>query len=165
MTIIFNPDNRISGIGNAFTISISDGLRKILIYSGTQPTVSNFETDWSSNYYYDYSTGNYGSQLLCMYGNKSVDSSDLALSYNATLGTVYNSDTSYTKDYFQDGTASWAVMMREGSRFSSIRQNTISLEYVIVPVTISSGDGIIKLPTLSITSSVPDLYGVNINIT
>ena len=173
MAILFDENNRASYIGNVHT-TVMYRYAKILIYSGTQPTTTAYEANWGTNYYYDFGTTNYGSQLLCMYGDKTTgNSTDLAISRTNT--TLYTTDSTVTKDYFQDGTASWAVMMSvEASGvwagaatpryFTDITQASGPATYVIVPCTQQTGDGVIKLQSLSITSSVPDLYAVDLSI-
>ena len=84
----------------------------ISLHSGSQPDNSNFLSNWSTDFYYDYSDGSVGASVLGIYGN-----SGAALSIQQQAGdsgsTPYSwnfDDAEYGKSHKANGTASWAVI-------------------------------------------------------
>lgn len=159
---------------------------KILIYSGTQPTIASFLANWSTQYYLvledDYSTqtpATFGTNLLAGYGpwttnSATSDPSSLSVQLSST-GTAITLDSSSIvppKHFFQSGTATWAVLflderiggMAQYGGIGAMTQNSTStwntLPFIIAPVSDLTGSGTVRLASTAISSSVPDLGDV-----
>lgn len=167
MAVIFNK-NMINEVGE----SIGDLQRLfVIICQGSQPTLANFESNWTTNYFYDSTTPTYGSDVLTTYGLGN-NSSDLTWSQNtATSGSPvqYLDDAIFTSTFVKNGTASFAcIWMQYASQsFSSIFTGgdaalPTTTPYMLVPVTNVSGTGIVKLSTVTINSSAPTLNDIDI---
>jgi hypothetical protein len=152
--------------------SISDYYEMfVIIYQGSQPTIANFETNWTTNYFYDSTTPTYGSDVLTTYGLGNTDS-DLSWSTNiATSGSpiIYLNDASFTSTFVKNGTASFACiwMQYHNQSYSSVFTGgdaalPATTQYMLAPVTDVSGTGVVKLSTVTINSSAPTLNDIDI---
>jgi hypothetical protein len=167
MAIIFNKN-----IINEISESIFDHQELfVIVYKNSQPTLADFETNWTSKYFYDETTPTFGSDVLATYGIGNADS-DLTWTQNtATSGSpiIYLDDASFTSTFVKNGTASFAcIWMQYASQsFSSIFTGgdaalPTTTPYMLVPVTNVSGTGIVKLSTVTINSSAPTLNDIDI---
>lgn len=167
MAIIFNK-NIINEIGE----SIFDHQELfVIVYKNSQPTLANFEADWTSKYFYDETTPTFGSDVLATYGIGNADS-DLNWSQNtATSGSpiIYLDDSSFTSTYVADGTATFACIWMNYANLSNggifATGNTTlppTRPYILAPVTGVSGTGVVKLSTVTVSSSAPTLNDIDI---
>ena len=159
---------------------------KILIYSGAQPTIASFLSNWSTLYYLvledDYSTqtpATFGTNLLAGYGpwttnsatfNPSTYSVQLNSSGNAI--TLDSSSIVPPKHFYQSGTATWAVIFLDertggmaanggvGAMTQSSTGTWNTFPFIIAPVSDLNGSGTVRLASTAISSSVPDLGDV-----
>ena len=120
----------------------------LYIYSGVQPSISSFESDFSSNYYYT-SDVDFGSSLLVRFVGTTIDK----VSTNLIL------DTAGTSTYLADGTATWALWLNNG-----LSASTLPSSYMLVPVTNAAGTGVVKLSTTTVSGSSPTISDVSLSM-
>ena len=169
MAIIFENQHHL--MAKVITGNLNSGDNYwIQIYSGTQPTLTNFETNWNTNYYYDYSTKAVGSDLLGMYGDvNNIGTLGNVLTINHDSANPQQwilTDSDYHKQYENDGTATWAAIFSRNniSYLTSQTSTTPSSYYFLAPVSDASGAGIVKLASTTISGSLPDLADVSIAV-
>lgn len=169
MTIKFDT-KAVNLIGDLFnehaTYTIGSEIN-IFVYSGTQPTIANYEANWTTNYFIDSTGPTYGSDLLCTYGyvNSGTDNSDYI--WNEQGGTPYtytHTDSTYTSVHVGNGTATWGVIWNDAENYSNgdTAFPTTRPIYMIVPVSSASGTGVIKLASTTISGSAPTISSVDL---
>jgi len=141
---------------------------KIIIYGGTMPTASAFDSGWSTLYrphmYQGSTTKTAGSEVLVTY--------DEGFSKSGNTVTIASSTPSST--YHKDGTATWAAMcpnfteQNYGNTYSSSEGsgignpwwsgNPISPIAMLVDVSEPSGSGIVQLVSTTVSGSAPTFY-------
>jgi len=138
---------------------------RLLIGSGTQPTPSEVQTNWSPNYFYNDigNTGTAGTSILCGYGDLWVNSSVNDVIWERSNGNLYLSTTIPQSYYFQNGTASYAIIWFNES-LSVSSASFPSDNFMIVPVTDIGGNGVVKLESVSVNNSAPVLSSINLSI-
>lgn len=124
---------------------------RMVIYSGTMPSVDDYATNWSTSYHW-HGTDNSlnGTAVLGYYDIYNLNRSD---------STLYNSSTPGST-YIADGTATWAALWpgNTNSNKWGISGSTTDISdrsYILVPVTDLTGTGVIKLNTTTVSSSMP----------
>lgn len=185
--MLFDQTNNIGAMiaNKVLYLTNSDGRAarncKILVYSGTQPSIADFLANWDTMYYLvledDWNSGapaSYGTNLLAGYGawttyNAQVHSSNQAVKLTSSTDKI-TLDTSggvAPKYYYQTGTATWAVIFLVESLGSTsspfVQANTDSFRdtpFIIAPVSDITGNGTVRLSSTAITSTVPDLGDV-----
>jgi len=134
-------------------------LISIAVYSGDQPTASEYATNFSSNY-----TWGSGNQLLAIYGVINSDAVydnetvNIATSPSTGVAQLSEPSNSYTiTRKAQAGTASWAVIFTSVDARDKVYNGgslSDSADYfLIVPVTDLTGNGVIKFSTVEFNSS------------
>jgi hypothetical protein len=109
--------------------------------SGTQPTPDAFIAGWSTTYKYP---------LNCL---AAAD-----LGYNWTQTDVLVGVTNpQTVTAFGTGTATWAVVFNNNnwSSSGSLSGSLPSTGFMLLPVSISTGNGVLRLNTVSLVSGQP----------
>lgn len=146
-----------------------------ILYQGTQPNVADYTTNWSSNYYFDTSNGNVGSDVLGIYGDHDKDgnpSNELSLNLAGSTGTAryYTfTDSYYQKTHKANGTATWMAIIllaNESTYWNGMTSSDFYSHgyFIIVPVTNSSGNGVVKLASTTIYNSLPNISNITLNI-
>jgi hypothetical protein len=138
---------------------------RVVIGLGSQPTPSQLQTNWSTEYYLNDTgnTGTAGNSILCGYGDLWVDSSVTDFIWERSAGNLYANAVTPQSYYFKDGIANWAVIWFNESL--SMSSNSFpSDNFMIVPVSDISGSGVVKLSTTTVNSSAPTLSSVNLSI-
>jgi hypothetical protein len=139
----------------------------IAVYSGNQPTASDYTTGFLDNY-----TWSAGSQLLAVYGTVSGSggsSYSVQISTPSSTGVIQLSEpsNSYATTRKRAGTASWAVIFQSSDMYNYVYNGSAipsTLNFIIVPVSDLSGDGVIKFSTTEFNAST--LYPIHsINFT
>lgn len=134
---------------------------RMVIYSGTMPSVSDYATNWSTSYHW-HGTDNSlnGTSVLGYYDIYSL---------NRTDSTLYNSSTPGST-YIADGTATWAALWPGSNNANkwgvtgSTDSNIASDSYILVPVTDLTGTGVIKLNGTTVSSSMPEFGSFTLTI-
>jgi hypothetical protein len=116
----------------------------ITIYSGVQPTAQVIEADWTS---YNQSASN----CLAHYS-----AGPTWLWNNGTLTHYFtNTTNSLTTTALRSGTAAWAIIWNG----TAVNINTEVLpnsgRFVVVPVSLNTGTGVIRYTNLTVTESQP----------
>ena len=165
MAIIFENTHKVLSEQILYTMNTS-GYWWIQLYSGTQPTIANFEANWNTNYYYNYATKDVGSDVLGLYGDVNSAGGSNVLIINATGSPrSWNlTDVTYNKVWSSNGTATWAAIFDSSSTSYVQNQTTSSFatRYFLAPVSDASGSGIVKLASTTVTGTLPDLADVSI---
>ena len=145
---------------------------RIVVGTGTQPTPDQIQSGWSTEYFLNDlgNTGTAGNSILCGYGDLWVDSSvndfiwELTFAnFLPTSNNLYLSNTVPQSYYFKNGTANWAIIwFNEALTMTS---NAFpSDNFMVVPVTDITGNGVVKLETVNVNNSAPELSSVNLTI-
>ena len=163
--------------------SCSGATCRVLVYQGAQPSISSYIADWDSKYKYpgqhlsSLSAGNNGTELLAVYGGDgpnncfgsgggSWDSGavPVKLTNGASAVTLDSTNSIPTKFYVRDGTAAWAaVFFADSFTFDSYCSGPFSVDdfkntaYMIVPISDTSGNGVVRLGSTTITESLTDI--------
>jgi hypothetical protein len=128
------------GFGNLFATNSG-----ISIYSGVQPAASALIANWNTQYRLDIQN----SAHLAFYTNT------VWTRTNSTITmTTFPSDATPARA----GTASWAVVWQASvvTNASHLSQGSPpSLSFVIVPVTTTAGNGVIRFTSLNFTPTAP----------
>ena len=113
----------------------------ITIYSGTQPSSATIQSSWSS---YNSSSSSF------LYHNPNN-----GLVYTRTGGvTVYASAFPSLAIPTRAGTASWAILWQAQVSNTSIAAATIpNASFIVVPVTVTTGNGVLKVNSVAFTTS------------
>jgi hypothetical protein len=160
--------------GSNLANSTSAYRTRVVVGTGAQPTPSEVETNWSTEYYLNDTgnTGTAGNSILCGFGDLWVDSSvndvvwDLSFTSSPTANYIPDSSTLYLNSntipksyYFKNGTANWAIIwFNEALTMSSA--SFPNDNFIVVPVTDTSGNGIVKLDTVTINNSSAQLVSM-----
>lgn len=168
MAIIYN-DHTIEEIAEATRIFLGSRIF-IIVYSGSQPTISNYESNWTTNYFYDTTTPTYGTDVLVTYGNATTSASANALEWILDTTTdggwqIVLTDTEFDSTHVGNGTATFAAIWdvySDTTIFGSGDTTLPSVPYMLVPVTGTTGNGAIKLSTTTISGSAPTLSNINL---
>lgn len=153
-------------------------ISRVVVGTGSQPTPADVETNWSTEYYLNDTgnTGTAGNSILCGYGDLWVDSSanDVIWDLQFTAAganprafpissTLYlNSNTIPQSYYFKNGTANWAIIWFN----ESLTMSSASFpndNFMIVPVSNTGGNGIVKLDTVTVNNSAPQLVSMTLS--
>jgi hypothetical protein len=121
------------------------GTHAITIYAGTQPTPATVTANWAA----DYASSN--ANFLGHYQGASwsvPDSSDTATM--AVPAAVNATNT---------GTAAWAILWAANPAIGVMGGAIPSAAFMVVPVGLSGGNGVIQLATLDFTSGVSKAIG------
>lgn len=135
---------------------------KIIIYGGTMPTASAFDSGWTTLYRpaMNYpTTVSAGSEVLATYTE----------GFSATGNTVTIASSTPSSTYHKDGTATWAAMCPHFTDTNYGNQygpgNPWNGQYVsgvpiamLVDVTVPSGAGIVQLVSTTVSGSAPTFY-------
>jgi hypothetical protein len=148
---------------------------RVVICSGAQPTPAQVETNWATEYYINDTgtTGTAGNSVLCGYGDLWVDSSvnDVVWDLNVVTNNsappytsnLYLSNTIPQSYYFKNGTANCAIIwFNEGLTTTSA--SFPNDNFIVVPVTDISGNGVVKLETIVVNNSAPELSSINLSV-
>lgn len=127
---------------SAEAVADGDYVKSWTVYSGVQPTAATVASEWVN-----YKSSN--SNCLAHY------SSGITFTYNAGTLTYYftNVGNSITATALNSGTAAWAILWVSGAvtdlqlSLSALPQS----RFVVVPVTDTSGIGIIRYTSLAAT--------------
>lgn len=138
--MIFTPE---ANTGSSQTVDVSTRstpYRSFTIYSGVQPTAQQVESNWSA-----YKNSN--SICLAHY------TAGVSFSYNASTLTYYftNTTNSITTTALRTGTASWAIIWMATNVDVSLTTIPADGKFVVVPVTNTSGVGVIRYLDLATT--------------
>lgn len=125
--------------------------RAFTVYSGVQPTAQTVASDWAS-----YKSTN---SICLAHYNGANSTVALNFSYNDGTNSYYftNPLSTVTVNALNTGTASWAIIWIYGTypidvSLSSIPANS---KFIVVPVTDTSGIGVIRYSNLSATQGQP----------
>ena len=170
MAIIYN-DHTIEEIAEMIRISNSINAF-IIVYSGSQPTISNYESNWTTNYFIDDTTPTYGTDVLATYGHPSTapasgGTTNLELGLDTTTDgawQIVHTDASFDSAHVNNGTATWAAIWKMSPNIFASADTTFPADnpYMIVPVSGTTGNGVVKLSTTTISGSAPTLANINI---
>lgn len=139
--MIFTPE-AYSGSSQTGTVSTrSTPARSFTVYSGVQPTAQQVEANWLS-----YKNSN--SNCLAHY------TTGVTFSYNSGTLTYYftNTTNSLTTTALHSGTASWAIIWMATNVDVSLTTIPADGKFVVVPVTNTSGVGVIRYLDTSATA-------------
>lgn len=146
---------------------------RVIIGSGSQPTPAQVQTDWSTDYFLNDTgnTGTTGNSILCGYGDLWVDASVNDTQWEVTLdgngaaisNLLYLGSQIPQSYYFRDGTANYAIIWFNES-LSTTSASFPTDNFIVVPVTDITGNGIVKLSTINVVSSAPVLSSMNLQI-
>ncbi len=129
----------------------------IVIYGGTMPTASAFDSGWASLY-----EPVAGSEVLVKY-------TATYSTHNSGSGYVYDIDTVPTSGtYVADGTATWAAILPCYDATSYVGDGTYGAYTwgntstnpiaMLCDVTAPSGTGLVQLSSTTVSSSAPTFY-------
>ena len=117
----------------------------VTIYSGVQPSATDFIKNWSS-----------------IYRSDATNSSHLAHFLNTgwtrTNSTITMTIFPYNTTPIRNGTATWAVVWQAGANYTSSSwssQYPPTLYFAIVPVTTTAGNGVIRFTSIDFTTTAP----------
>jgi hypothetical protein len=133
---IFTPESNLSASNSGSTVSDRTfPTRAVTVYSGTQPTAQTVEQNWLS-----YNSSN--SICLAHY----TGSAGITFQYNAPTLTYFftNPTNTITSTALNSGVATWAIIWMAQSVDISLLAVPASSKFVIVPVTDTSGVGVIR---------------------
>lgn len=155
MAIIYNYNIRNlwcnAGILEAGTNWSSNPYRStwgVTVLSGAQPSASTITSGWSS----------YNTAYLCHWQGVVIYQANGDTS-GAAQGLALYSPTS-TPNANDSGTASWAIMWPTNPSEATIQGSSLpSTQFIVVPVTDTAGNGVIRLASTSLTIGNP--YSIN----
>jgi hypothetical protein len=116
------------------------GTHAITIYAGTQPTPATVETNWATDYV-------------------SANANFLA-HYQGAVWTVNNASDTGTLtppaavNASNTGTGAWAILWASNPALASMNGAIPTTAFMVVPVTVSGGQGVIQVASLAFTSGV-----------
>ena len=145
---------------------------RVVIYQGTQPSIADFEANWSTDYWLNDAgtTGTASSNVLCAYGNMwGASSTHVGLSRAGNLLNLGSGiPTSY---YFNPGTAAWAMIVpyynsvaNESGSIIPFSQSSNPVNFILAPVSDSLGTAPVQLGTVAINGSAPTLVALGLEI-
>lgn len=117
----------------------------LTVFAGAQPTATDITNNWD-----DYN----GAYLFHMRG---VDYKLASPTSNTLCGLVTNANYPTSESAINSGTASWCIIwcsdIASGSSPGELGDTTIpNTQFIVGPVTLYSGNGIVRLSNLSIAS-------------
>lgn len=117
----------------------------LTVYSGTQPTAANVADNWST-----YNTSYLFHMPNVEYKLQNPNS-------NTQCGLITNANYPTSNTSINSNTASWCIIwcsnIQEGSGAGQLSNTAIpDVNYVVGPVTLYTGKGIVRLSDLSITT-------------
>jgi hypothetical protein len=138
---IFTPESNTTDGGESVSTRTFP-TRAFTVYSGTQPTAQSVEQNWLS-----YNSSN--SICLAHYSG----SAGITFQYNAPTLTYFftNPSNTITSTALNSGDAAWAIIWMAQSVDISLLSIPSSSKFVIVPVTNTSGVGVIRYTTTTST--------------
>ena len=148
-----------------------------ILYSGTQPSLADYTTNWGTNYYWNSSNHAVGSNVLGLYGDidtTGTESNLLRLNYSGSAGSnryLEFTDPACLKTWKANGTASWMAILTNTNNSTYVNGYTSTAFYshgyfMLAPVTNSSGTGIVKLDSTTVSGgTLPDIADVSLIIT
>ena len=157
----------------------------LVVYSGEMPTYEEFVTDWAALYYVqwtssssypvDPTSGNFGSNVLSAYGSGYSSSSAIHVNLTGVNNEVYlDTTTQATSRKYNDGTPTFAMLITDVSAYSRLKQSGQSypadwmehIPFMLLSVSDTDGDGIVKLSSLDTTlsSSAPTLMSIEFEV-
>lgn len=141
---IFTPEEKTTISTNSISVPAtrSTPIRAFTVYSGVQPTAQTVEASWTS-----YNSSN--SICLAHYNSSAAPS----YSYNSGTLTYYFTNTSntITATALNSGTATWAIIWMTDNADISLTSIPASGKFVVVPVTNTSGVGVIRYTNTTAT--------------
>jgi len=134
---------------------------RMVIYSGTMPSIDDYATNWSTLYHWH-------GQDSSLNGTDVLGYYDMTNSYRNDA-TIYNAFTP-TNTYIADGTATWAALWAGSGNSNkwgvtgSIDHDIATSSYILVPVTDLVGTGVIKLANTTVSGAMPTFSGFTLTI-
>lgn len=150
---------------------------RVVIGSGAQPTPAQVQTNWSTDYFLNDTgtTGTAGNLILCGYGDLWVDSAVNDVVWNLdftgggtgrafpTSSTIYlDANTVPQSYYFRNGTANWAIIWFNEA-LSMTSASFPDDNFIVVPVSDLAGNGIVKLDTVTVSNTAPQLSSMTLS--
>lgn len=137
MALLYHPNIRI--LVASYLLDTMSGNVSITLYSGEQPAPATIISSWTS---YNRNSS------VCLWnsenGNYFVRSNNM----------IYLSTSANPVVPFRNGTAAWGIIWRGSVNNSALASNSIpNSQFTVAPVTDSTGNGIIKLNSTSLTTS------------
>jgi len=138
---IFTPESNTTDGGESVSTR-SFPTRAVTVYSGPQPTAQTVEQNWLS-----YNSSN--SICLAHY----TGSAGITFQYNAPTLTYFftNPTNTITSTALNSGVATWAIIWMAQSVDISLLSVPANSKFVVVPVTNTSGVGVIRYTSTTAT--------------
>lgn len=145
--------NALCGNTKIFTTAVSGTVSGISVYSGTQPSAAELIANWNANYRLDS-----GANRLMHYTSALNTCPTWTRSGSTFAITAFGSSTATA---IGTGTASFAVFWTQGQSptLASLSAATIPAAqgmFLIVPVTTTAGNGVLRFSTLSFATGQPN---------
>lgn len=133
--MIFHPNIRNLFIGRGILAGLTSTVG-VTVFSGTQPPISQVEANWST----------YSSQILVHWSG---------VGFTQPLDGILLSVTAFPTPAVATatGTAKWAIIWSTNLLSADVAGSTLpSTSFIVVPVSIASGTGVIRVADVNITS-------------
>ena len=149
MTIQFSSDLAILAVYNGLYYNMNYGsASSITIYSGSQPSSSTLISSWSS---YNSSNSNFLAHWPVSAGGGPIWT--VPYGNNSLPGPLYQLTPGSGVIATNTGTASWAILWSVLVSSASMAVSSIPLStFIVVPVTLTTNYGVIRVNTLSVVS-------------
>lgn len=137
--MIFTPEV-IAASTQAFPSTRSNPMRAVTVYSGSQPTAQQVESNWST-----YKS----TSAICLAHYNNL----ISFSYNEGTLTYYFTNTlnAITANALHSGTATWAIIWMATTADITLTSIPSNSKFIVVPVTDTSGVGTIRYTNTTAT--------------
>ena len=155
----------------------------LVVYSGEMPTYEQFVADWTALYFVhsltsghvpvDATSGDYGSNVISAYGSTANESSFVSLN-NVNNEVYLDTTTPPNSRKLRDGTPGFAMLIFDTMIHSRLLTDNSSYPadwmehqpFLLLSVSDTEGDGIVKLSTMdtTISSNAPTLMSIEFEV-